>query len=191
MFPIFMPYLLGFAPVLLARRWPARIVAILFGLFSIGFYCYFASSLPAILHALSPLHGSHLSYWQCIVLSPFTPLSIALVSAVVTYLVDKRPTTKIESTGASGQSRIRYRLYIGGFLLIPLLFAFEPLSMWSSVEREVHWSLISGTVAALPAVILFPVLIRGSGWERILAAVLLLLPILVLVSAFSTALRYL
>jgi hypothetical protein len=191
MFPIFLPYLLGFAPILLARRWPARVVAILFGLFSVGFYCYFASSLPAILHALSPLHGSHLSYWQRIVLSPFTPLSIALVSAVVTYLVDKKPTTKVESAKTSGMSRSRARLYLGGLLLIPVLSAFWQLSVWSSIEREVHWYLISGALAAFPVVILFPVLIRGSSWERILAVLLLLLPVLVLVSAFLTAMSYL
>ncbi len=190
MFPIFLPYLLGFAPILLARRWSARVVAILFGVFSVGFYCYFASSIPQILHA-SLLHHAQPTTWQRVVVSPFTPLAIALLSTVVTYLVDKKPTTKVESAKAGGMSRSRARLYVGGFLLIPVLSAFWQLSVWSSVEREVHWYLISGALAAFPVVILFPVLIRGSSWERILAALLLLLPVLVLVSAFLTAMSYL
>jgi hypothetical protein len=129
--------------------------------------------------------------WQRMVLSPFTPLVIALISTVVTYLIDKRPNTKVESISARSLSRVRLRLYAGGFLLIPLLLAAHPLSRWSSIEREVHWSLISGAVAALPVIILFPVLIYGNSWERILAVVLLLFPVLVLADTVFTAISYL
>ena len=45
MYPEFWPYLVGLVPILFARSWPARVVAILFGLVSIGFGVYYVWSI--------------------------------------------------------------------------------------------------------------------------------------------------
>jgi len=82
MYPEFWPYLVGLVPLLFARSWPARIVAILFGLVSVGFGIYYVWSIQSdadvstgVQHAGRAVIGA---------------LSIAVVSAIVTYFVDKK-----------------------------------------------------------------------------------------------------
>jgi len=45
MHPEFWPYMIGFVPILFARSWPARVVAILFGLVSVGLGVYYVWSI--------------------------------------------------------------------------------------------------------------------------------------------------
>jgi len=45
MHPAFWPYLTGLVPIFLTRHWPARFVAILFGLVSVGLGIYYVRSI--------------------------------------------------------------------------------------------------------------------------------------------------
>jgi NhaP-type Na+/H+ or K+/H+ antiporter len=80
MFPEFWPYLIGLAPILFARSWQARIVAILFGLVSIGLGIYYIWSLQ---------HNADIgrAFIGAFVVAP--------VSAVATYFVDKKYGRKV------------------------------------------------------------------------------------------------
>ena len=79
--PLFFPYLDGLVPIFLARTWPARVVAILFGLVSIGLGGYYmqilnddSDVLTGVQRVRFPIVGA---------------LSTALISLLVTYFVDK------------------------------------------------------------------------------------------------------
>ena len=79
--PLFFPYLVGLVPIFLARTWPARVVAILFGLVSIGLGGYYmqilnddSDVLTGVQRVRFPIVGA---------------LSTALISLLVTYFVDK------------------------------------------------------------------------------------------------------
>ena len=182
---MFALYLIGFAPLLLARKWPARLVAIVFGFLSLGLFFYLMSNLHKIPHPTKSGNSAQILF------SPFLPLLIAFASSVVTYLIDKKPDAEIhENAIENKQTQIRKQLYAGGGLLILFLFVIEPLSRWSSVEREIWGAFASGAVASLPVVVLMPFLLRGSAWERILASTLLILPILARLGAFATAIHY-
>jgi len=83
---VFWPFLIGLAPILLARTSRARRAAILFGSASIGFGIYFA---------LSNTRGADMSEgFRRIGLPIIGALSIALVSVIVTYRLDKKHGTK-------------------------------------------------------------------------------------------------
>ncbi len=82
MHPAFWPYLIGFVPIVLARSRSARAVAILFGLVSVGFGVYYVWSIH---------NGAEDSTGvQQAGRAVIGALSIAVVSTVVTYLVDKK-----------------------------------------------------------------------------------------------------
>jgi hypothetical protein len=86
MHPAIWPYLIGLLPIFLARTWRARWVAICFGCVSIACGVMYAW----IIHHSS---GAQ-SEVQNIRSAAIGALSIALVSAVVTYLVDKNHNMK-------------------------------------------------------------------------------------------------
>ena len=82
MHPAFWPFIVGFVPIFLARCWPARIVAILFGCASAGLGIYYVTSIQngpdvsaTVQHVGPALIGG---------------LSVAAVSLLVTYFVDKK-----------------------------------------------------------------------------------------------------
>jgi hypothetical protein len=77
----FLPFLIGLVPVFVARTWPARITAIVFGLASVGFGVYFTWGI-----AHTP--------FQRVGVPIIGGLSTALISVVVTYIVDKKYVTK-------------------------------------------------------------------------------------------------
>lgn len=81
MYPEFWPYLVGLVPILFARSWPARVVAILFGLVSIGFGVYYVWSI----HNGADVSTGVQQAGRAII----GALSIAVVSAIVTYFIDK------------------------------------------------------------------------------------------------------
>jgi hypothetical protein len=82
MHPAFLPYLVGLIPILFARSWAARIVAILFGLVSIGFGVYYVWSIR---------NGADVSTTiQQVGRVVIGALSIAVVSTIATYFVDKK-----------------------------------------------------------------------------------------------------
>ena len=77
-----LPYFIGLVPIFFARSWPARIVAILFGLGSIGFGVYYIWSIH---------NGADVSTGvQQAGRAVIGALGIAIVSAIVTYFVDKK-----------------------------------------------------------------------------------------------------
>jgi len=82
-----LPYLVGLVPILFARSWPARVVAILFGLVSVGFGVYF---VWCIHYGADGDAG-----FQQVGRAVIGALSIAVVSTIVTYLVDKKYAKKI------------------------------------------------------------------------------------------------
>lgn len=78
---ILLPCLVGLLPILFARTWQARLVAVFFGLVSLGFGACFVWGLgPRLLQRPDvPIIGA---------------LTTALASVIVTYLVDKKCNTK-------------------------------------------------------------------------------------------------
>ena len=87
MHPAFWPYLIGLFPIFLARTWRARIVALMFGGISIACGIYQVWSI----HSSPDVAGEV----QGVALSQIVGLSIAIISAVATYLVDKKKGPKI------------------------------------------------------------------------------------------------
>ena len=86
MHPAFWPYLIGLAPILLARTWRARIVAIFFGCISVILGCYMVWSInkvPAVSDSVQHVGRAVVS-----------ALVIATVSLLVTYWVDRKYDTK-------------------------------------------------------------------------------------------------
>ena len=82
MHPAFWPYLIGLVPILLARTRHARIVAAAFGALSIGCGIYYVCTLQQ-----SP---DVLSTTQSIRFPVIGALTIALISVVTTYFVDRK-----------------------------------------------------------------------------------------------------
>ena len=78
---LFLPYVVGLVPVLLARTWPARLVAGVFGFISLAFGAYLVWGID---HAPFKRMGVPI----------IGGLSTALVSAVVTYVLDRRYVRK-------------------------------------------------------------------------------------------------
>ena len=81
-----LPYLVGLIPIFLARSWQARIVAVSFGVVSIGLGVYY---IWCIQHSQSILNGV-----QMIVPAVIGALCVSAISLVVTYCVDKKHNTK-------------------------------------------------------------------------------------------------
>jgi hypothetical protein len=77
-----LPYFIGLVPILFARSWRARIVAILFGLVSMGFGAYYVWSIQHSANVSSTVQQAGRSV--------IGALSNAIVSAIVTYLLDKK-----------------------------------------------------------------------------------------------------
>jgi hypothetical protein len=78
----FLPYLIGLVPILLARSWPARIVAIVFGCASIGlgaYYVWIIQNTPDVTTGVQRIGPA--------VIGAFC---VALISLVTTYFVDKK-----------------------------------------------------------------------------------------------------
>jgi ABC-type uncharacterized transport system permease subunit len=82
MHPLFWPYLIGLVPLLFARTWSARIVAILFGLVSVGIGVYYVWSI----HDGADVSTDVQKAGHAVI----GALIIAVVSAIVTYLADKK-----------------------------------------------------------------------------------------------------
>lgn len=86
MHPAFWPYLVGLIPILLARTWAARIVALLFGAVSIGLgfrHVWAINNSPDVTTGVERVAPAVIG-----------ALSVAVISVVVTYFVDKRYGTK-------------------------------------------------------------------------------------------------
>lgn len=64
----------------------------------------------------------------------------------------------------------------------------KQLSRWRSIEREVYLTLLEGALAIVVVVFLFSVLKRGDQWQRVLAAALLIIPVIGLLDALLRAL---
>jgi len=80
-----------------------------------------------------------------------------------------------------------YRLLVGGGTWFPLFF----LPGWiGSVAVNVRTALQYGVFAAIGVAFLLPVLIRGDWVQRVLAGVLLVVPVFYLVVAFLLAAGY-
>lgn len=86
MHPAFWPYLIGWVPIFLARTSRARVVAIFFGLVSLGLAGYHIWSIQKI----PDVAGSVQQVGYAVIVG----LSIAAISTVVTYFVDKRHDRK-------------------------------------------------------------------------------------------------
>ena len=82
------------------------------------------------------------------------------------------------------------RIAVAAFLLVPLWLIDERLGLWSSVEREVRLCLLCGAVAGAAAILLVPVLIRGDCMQRVLALVLIGIPLLSLIGVLIIALQH-
>jgi hypothetical protein len=82
------------------------------------------------------------------------------------------------------------RIAVGALLLLPLWYIEGALGWYSTVGREVLFSLLVAAVAGPAVVFLFPVLIRGDWVQRVLALVLLAFPLLLLICAFLENLEY-
>jgi hypothetical protein len=78
----FLPCVVGLVPVLLARSWPARLAAGVFGVISLAFGAYL---VWGICH----------TPFQRLGVPVIGGLSTALLSAVVTYVLDRRYVRKV------------------------------------------------------------------------------------------------
>ncbi len=81
-----LPYLLGLVPILLARSRQARVVAILFGIVSIGLGVYY---IWCIQHSPDVLTGV-----QMIAPAVIGALCVSIISLIVTFYVDRKYNTK-------------------------------------------------------------------------------------------------
>jgi peptidoglycan/LPS O-acetylase OafA/YrhL len=77
-----LPYLIGLIPIFLARSWQARMVAVLFGVVSLGLGVYYIWSIH---HSPDVLSGI-----QMIGPAVVGALCVSAISLVVTYFVDKK-----------------------------------------------------------------------------------------------------
>ena len=86
MHPAFWPYLVGLVPIFFARSWPAYVVSVLFGLVSIGFGVYYVWSI----HNGADISTGAQQAGHAVI----GALGIAVISAIVTYLLDKKKQDK-------------------------------------------------------------------------------------------------
>jgi disulfide bond formation protein DsbB len=86
MHPAFWPYLVGLIPILLARSWPARIVALFFGLISVGLGVRHVWSINNSPDVITTVQGAGPAV--------IGGLVVAVISVVATYFVDKKYGTK-------------------------------------------------------------------------------------------------
>lgn len=96
-------------------------------------------------------------------------------------------STDSRATSQSQRWQVSIRFSVAGLFLFPLLYVMNRLSRWRSIEREVYLTLLEGALAAVVVVLLFSVLRRGDQWQRVLAAALLLIPIIGLLDALLRA----
>jgi hypothetical protein len=82
------------------------------------------------------------------------------------------------------------RISVAALFLIPLWYINGRLGFWSSAARELRLCLLCGAVAGTAAVLLVPVLIRGDWVQRVLALVLIGIPLLSLIGVFLMALEH-
>lgn len=78
---------------------------------------------------------------------------------------------------------------IVAMLLIPLWLVSNHYAYRGGFVREVRLCFLTGALAGTAAVFMIPILIRGDWVQRILALVLLLLPLLALISVLLKALE--
>ena len=67
MHPALWPYLVGLIPILLARSWPARIVALVFGLISVGLrvrHVWSINNSPDVITTVSSYIGRGRLLWS-------------------------------------------------------------------------------------------------------------------------------
>ena len=78
-----------------------------------------------------------------------------------------------------------YRFLVGGVSLLALFLNSRP---WYLPIHVSTWEiLVLGTMAAIPIVVLVPVVVRGDWLQKFLALVLLFIPAVSLVHAFFLA----
>ncbi len=82
---VFWPFLIGLVPIVLARTWRGRRMAILLGAICVGFW-FHGLCVNAESPAPNPLRG--------LVIPVFGALSTALISVIVTYRLDRKHETK-------------------------------------------------------------------------------------------------
>ena len=78
------------------------------------------------------------------------------------------------------KAMLRCRLGIAGVLLVALFFVTQRLAVWRNIERETYLQLAASGLAVAILVIVAPILWRGDWVQRLLAAVLCVLPVLCL-----------
>ena len=86
MHPAFWPYLVGLIPILLARSWPARILALFFGLVSVGLgvrHVWSINNSPDLITTVEGVGSAVIG-----------GLVVAVISVAVTYFVDKKYAAK-------------------------------------------------------------------------------------------------
>ncbi len=97
-------------------------------------------------------------------------------------------STDSRATSQTKRWQVSIRFSVAGLFLFPLLYVMKQLSRWRSIEREVYLTLLEGALAAVVVVLLFSVLRRGDQWQRVLAAALLIIPVIGLLDALLRAL---
>ncbi len=75
------------------------------------------------------------------------------------------------------------RLLVAGSFLILLVYIMGQMARWRSIERALHLTLFEGAAAVVVVVFLVPVLKRGDRWQRVLAVILLIVPVIGLLDA--------
>jgi len=81
------------------------------------------------------------------------------------------------------------RLVTGSVINVILMLMAPRLAVWSSDEREFRLALTVSVIGVVGVVSLFPVLIQGKGWQRVLGFLLLILPCLSFWFVFDFALK--
>ena len=82
------------------------------------------------------------------------------------------------------------RLSFGFAVNAILLLMLPRLGVWSSDEREFRLAFPASVIGAAGAVALLPVLLRGSGWQRVFGVLLLIVPSLSFWLVFDLLVRY-
>ena len=80
------PFLLGLLPIVIARTWQARIVAVCFGCVSLALAWYMVWAVQTIPDVLESFHHGIRAIVAAFVIAP--------VSLVVTYFVDRKYAAK-------------------------------------------------------------------------------------------------
>ena len=82
------------------------------------------------------------------------------------------------------------RLSAGILLNIVIFHVGGRLAFWSSLEREFRLWFVTSIVSAVALVLLFRVLWHGKPWQRVCAALLMILPCFGIYEAFEVMERY-